>query len=159
MTKEFAMTNAETSPPAAVSNWSFGLRHSLVISASSLVIHGLLLAIRVYRWTISPAQVFLFGPTGGCRFTPTCSQYAMDAIRARGALAGGWLAVKRICRCHPWGRCGHDPVPQNETILLPLLSKRGEGRGEEPNRFQIPSPRPSPRLGGARECAVLKPTR
>jgi hypothetical protein len=159
MTEEFAMTNVETSPRAAVSNWSFRFRHSLVIGASSLVIHGLLLAIRVYRWTISPAQAFLFGPTGGCRFTPTCSQYAMAAIRAHGGLAGGWLGLKRICRCHPWGDGGHDPVPQNETILLPLLSKREEGWGEEPNRFQIPSPRPSTRLGGARECAVLKPTR
>jgi putative membrane protein insertion efficiency factor len=74
----------------------------------------LIFAIRVYRWTISPAQTFLFGPTGGCRFTPMCSQYAMDAIRAHGAMAGGWLAVKRICRCHPWGRCGHDPAPKAE---------------------------------------------
>jgi uncharacterized protein len=81
----------------------------------------LILAIHAYRWTISPAQTFLFGPTGGCRFTPTCSQYAMDAIRARGAMAGGWLAVKRICRCHPWGdparaerSCGHDPAPKAE---------------------------------------------
>ena len=72
------------------------------------------LAIRVYQLTISPAQVFLFGPTGGCRFTPTCSQYAMDAIREHGVLAGGWLAVKRICRCHPWGGCGHDPAPRRK---------------------------------------------
>jgi putative membrane protein insertion efficiency factor len=72
----------------------------------------LILAIRVYRLTISPAQAFLFGPTGGCRFTPTCSQYAMDAIREHGALAGGWMGLKRICRCHPWGRCGHDPAPK-----------------------------------------------
>jgi putative membrane protein insertion efficiency factor len=71
-------------------------------------------AIRVYRWVISPAQVFLFGPTGGCRFTPTCSQYAMDAIQAHGAFAGGALAAKRICRCHPWGGCGHDPAPKKE---------------------------------------------
>jgi uncharacterized protein len=73
--------------------------------------HILVFAIRVYRWTLSPAQFFLFGPTGGCRFTPTCSQYAMDAIRERGALTGSWLALKRICRCHPWVDCGHDPVP------------------------------------------------
>ena len=71
----------------------------------------LIFAIRIYRWTISPAQVFLFGPAGGCRFTPTCSQYAMDAVREHGAVAGGALAAKRICRCHPWGGCGHDPVP------------------------------------------------
>jgi putative membrane protein insertion efficiency factor len=110
MTKEFPMTNVETSPQAAVSHWSFGLCHSFVIRASSFV-------IRIYQLTISPAQVFLFGPIGGCRFTPTCSQYAMDAIREHGALAGGWLAVKRICHCHPWGRCGHDPVPKQEFVI------------------------------------------
>jgi len=115
------MANPEKSAWVAVSAWLFRLRHFLVIRASSLVIHGLVFAIRAYRWTISPAQTFLFGSTGGCRFTPTCSQYAMDAIRARGALAGGWLAVKRICRCHPWGdparaerSCGHDPAPKAE---------------------------------------------
>jgi uncharacterized protein len=73
----------------------------------------LIFAIKLYRWTISPAQVFLFGPTGGCRFTPTCSQFALDAIQAHGALAGGALAAGRICRCHPWGGCGHDPVPKS----------------------------------------------
>jgi len=76
--------------------------------------HILILAVRVYRWTISPAQIFLFGPSGGCRFTPTCSQYAIEAIRVRGTVVGIWLAVKRICRCHPWGDCGHDPVLQEK---------------------------------------------
>jgi putative membrane protein insertion efficiency factor len=112
MTKEFPMTNAESSVRTAVSGLSFGFRHSLVISASSLVIRLLSLAIRAYQLTISPAQTFLFGPTGGCRFTPTCSQYALDAIHTHGAFAGGALAARRICRCHPWGGCGHDPVPE-----------------------------------------------
>jgi putative membrane protein insertion efficiency factor len=107
------MTNAKASTRVAVSDISFGLRHSLVISASSLVIRLLIFAIRAYQLTISPAQIFLFGSTAGCRFTPSCSQYAMDAIHARGALAGGALAAKRICRCHPWGGCGHDPVPKS----------------------------------------------
>ena len=71
----------------------------------------LIFAIRIYRWTISPMQIFLFGPTGGCRFTPSCSQYALDAIQTHGALGGGLLAARRICRCHPWGGCGHDPAP------------------------------------------------
>jgi putative membrane protein insertion efficiency factor len=75
----------------------------------------LISAIRVYQLTLSPALTLLFGPAAGCRFTPTCSQYAMDAVRMRGAVAGSWLAAKRICRCHPFGGCGHDPVPKRGT--------------------------------------------
>jgi uncharacterized protein len=74
--------------------------------------HILVFAVRAYRWTISPAKAFLFGPTGGCRFEPSCSRYALEALQTHGALAGSWLAAKRICRCHPWGGCGHDPVPE-----------------------------------------------
>jgi uncharacterized protein len=74
----------------------------------------LVFAIHAYRWTISPAQLFLFGSTGGCRFTPTCSQYAVESIRTHGSATGSFLALKRICRCHPWGCCGHDPVPQRD---------------------------------------------
>jgi putative membrane protein insertion efficiency factor len=74
--------------------------------------HILVAAVRAYRWTVSPAQIFLFGSTGGCRFTPTCSQYALEALQAHGALTGTLLATKRICRCHPWAECGHDPVPE-----------------------------------------------
>jgi putative membrane protein insertion efficiency factor len=73
--------------------------------------HILVFFIQLYRWTLSPAQRFLFGPGAGCRFTPTCSQYACEAILVHGPIAGPALAVRRICRCHPWGGCGHDPVP------------------------------------------------
>jgi len=90
--------------------WMFDVQGSMFDVPKSVLIF----TIRIYRWTIAPAQVFLFGPTGGCRFTPTCSQYAMDAVHEHGALAGGALAAKRICRCHPWGGCGHDPVPKKE---------------------------------------------
>jgi putative membrane protein insertion efficiency factor len=76
--------------------------------------HFLILAIRAYRLTVSPAQAFLFGGGAGCRFTPTCSAYALDAVAQRGAIAGTFLSVKRICRCHPWGGGGHDPVPKTE---------------------------------------------
>ncbi len=65
----------------------------------------LLALIRAYRFMLSPwwgAQ---------CRFTPTCSHYAMDAIASHGALHGSWLALKRVARCHPWHRGGFDPVP------------------------------------------------
>lgn len=65
----------------------------------------LILPIRFYQLCISP----LLPPS--CRYTPTCSQYAIEAIRKHGALRGSWLAIKRICRCHPWGGSGYDPVP------------------------------------------------
>lgn len=67
----------------------------------------LTLLIRAYRLLISP----LLGPR--CRFHPTCSAYALEAIERFGALRGGWLAVKRISRCHPWHPGGYDPVPQS----------------------------------------------
>ena len=74
----------------------------------------LVAAIQLYRWTISPLQVLLFGPVGGCRFTPTCSAYALEAVRAYGVITGGRLAARRICRCHPWGESGRDPVPKKD---------------------------------------------
>ena len=74
----------------------------------------LISAIRAYQIVISPAQIFLFGPGGGCRFTPSCSQYAIEALRTHGAVAGTALAARRICRCHPWGGCGDDPVLKPE---------------------------------------------
>ncbi len=64
--------------------------------------------IRFYQMSISP----MF--PASCRYTPTCSQYAVEAIDRHGPLRGGWLAVKRICRCHPWGGYGYDPVPPPE---------------------------------------------
>jgi len=72
--------------------------------------HIVVLAVRLYRWTLSPLLSALGGPLSGCRYTPTCSAYAIEAVQKHGALAGGWLAAKRVCRCHPWGKCGHDPV-------------------------------------------------
>ena len=65
----------------------------------------LLMPIAFYQTCISP-----FTPPS-CRFTPTCSQYAKEAIIKHGPLKGVWLAIKRILRCHPWGGSGYDPVP------------------------------------------------
>ena len=65
----------------------------------------LLAAIRYYRLRISPYR------QPCCRFIPTCSQYAMEAIEKYGALKGGWLALRRLLRCHPLGGSGYDPVP------------------------------------------------
>ncbi|MGE0748338.1 MAG: membrane protein insertion efficiency factor YidD [Rhodospirillales bacterium] len=61
--------------------------------------------ILAYRWLISPVL------PAACRFHPSCSAYALEAVRQHGALAGGCLAVRRILRCHPWGGQGYDPVP------------------------------------------------
>lgn len=61
--------------------------------------------IRFYQLSISP----LLGQN--CRYTPTCSQYSIEAINKHGPFKGGWLALKRILSCHPWGGHGHDPVP------------------------------------------------
>jgi putative membrane protein insertion efficiency factor len=51
-----------------------------------------------------------------CRFTPTCSSYGVEAVERHGALRGGALAVRRVLRCHPWGRFGYDPVPESRGI-------------------------------------------
>ena len=73
--------------------------------------HILVFGVRLYQLTISPAKTALFGPLARCRFEPTCSHYAIEAIRAHGAWKGGGLALGRLGRCHPWGGCGIDPVP------------------------------------------------
>lgn len=74
--------------------------------AKKILIAPLVLLIKFYQICISPLKG---GPT--CRFTPTCSQYALEALRKYGLFKGGWLALKRILRCHPWGGSGYDPVP------------------------------------------------
>lgn len=73
--------------------------------------HVLLLLIQVYRWVLSPLKVALAGPAARCRFDPSCSEYALEAVRLHGACRGGRLALGRLARCHPWGGCGCDPVP------------------------------------------------
>jgi uncharacterized protein len=61
--------------------------------------------IKIYQLIISPWM----GPS--CRYTPTCSQYGIEALKKYGPIKGSWLTLKRIARCHPWGGHGHDPVP------------------------------------------------
>ncbi|MGP9790799.1 membrane protein insertion efficiency factor YidD [Roseinatronobacter sp. NSM] len=63
------------------------------------------LPVRFYRVVFSPWVGH------GCRFQPTCSAYALDALQRHGAIRGAWLALRRIGRCHPWGGAGYDPVP------------------------------------------------
>ncbi len=64
-----------------------------------------ILLIRVYQYTLSP----FLGKS--CRYTPTCSVYGVEAIKKHGPFKGGWLAIKRIGSCNPWGGSGYDPVP------------------------------------------------
>src|SRR5258705_4587545 len=69
--------------------------------------------VRIYRAGISPLLTAVSLPFGlGCRFTPTCSQYALEAVRQHGVVKGTALAAGRLCRCHPWGGSGYDPVPE-----------------------------------------------
>lgn len=72
----------------------------------------LLFLIKIYQWFSK------FTPSV-CRFTPTCSEYTKQAIIKYGVIKGGWLGIKRICRCHPWNPGGYDPVPD-----LPTKSQR-----------------------------------
>ncbi|MEM6885348.1 MAG: membrane protein insertion efficiency factor YidD [Verrucomicrobiota bacterium] len=67
--------------------------------------------IRGYQLVISPTLTALSGGHGCCRFNPTCSEYAIQALRKHGVIRGSWLAIRRISRCHPWGGSGYDPVP------------------------------------------------
>lgn len=87
---------------------------------------ALMLPIVFYRRFISP----LLGPV--CRYQPTCSAYALEALRVHGALRGGWLTMRRIGRCHPFRPGGHDPVPprkgEGPTDLAPR--ERGTAIGE-----------------------------
>lgn len=77
----------------------------------------LIIFVRGYQIVISPVLHFICGPFSGCRFTPTCSQYFIDAVRVQGALKGSWLGICRIFRCQPWGGQGYDPAPGWEEFV------------------------------------------
>ena len=77
----------------------------------------LVFAIRGYQRVLSPGLAAFGRPLGlGCRFVPSCSAYALEAVQVRGAWQGVGLATRRLCRCHPWGGCGYDPVPAEKGI-------------------------------------------
>jgi putative membrane protein insertion efficiency factor len=76
------------------------------VSVPARILRGLILAYQhLFAWRPSP-----------CRYVPTCSTYALDAVEQHGAVRGGWLTVRRISRCHPWGGHGFDPVPDRRPV-------------------------------------------
>ncbi len=78
------------------------------------------LLITLYRRALSPLL------PGSCRFSPTCSAYAAEALRTHGLLRGGWLAARRLLRCHPWRAGGLDPVPPPAAALVRSPTSTGE---------------------------------
>ena len=87
----------ETTKPTAAAKPANALKNILAFPFIAV--------IKIYQWIISP----WLGPK--CRYTPTCSNYALEAFKKYGPLKGFWLSVKRIASCHPWGGHGYDPVP------------------------------------------------
>jgi len=88
---------------------------------ASLLLRAL---IRGYQLLISPIL-----PPNSCRFLPTCSHYGMEAIERHGPLAGSWLTLRRLLRCHPWGGSGYDPVPPVLEIAHAPKTSRVDGHG------------------------------
>lgn len=89
--------------------------HSLAGAIVQLPARALIGLIRIYQRLVSPVLPALFGPNCGCRFAPTCSHYAADAVRTHGALRGAWLAARRLVKCTPLHPGGFDPVPPRCT--------------------------------------------
>jgi uncharacterized protein len=103
--------------------------------AGSAAARGVIFVIQLYRNTISPLRL----PT--CRFTPTCSQYAVEALAEYGLLRGSWLAAVRLCKCGPWHRGGWDPISERaerwrgprrtvkaDDLVWDTPGKRGESK-------------------------------
>jgi len=79
--------------------------------AASEMTSLLIIMLRFYKQWLSPLVHALGGPGCGCRFEPTCSAYFAEALQEHGLVQGAAMGIARICRCHPWGGCGYDPVP------------------------------------------------
>jgi len=97
---------------------------------SALMLGFVRFFIRVYQCTLSPLLTLICGAGSGCRFTPTCSAYFLEAIETNGIARGSWLGLKRLARCQPWGGCGYDPVPAREPEARKLATSGGQEAGK-----------------------------
>lgn len=88
--------------------------------------------IRFYQRILNPMLKVISGPGMGCRYSPSCSNYFLQAVEIHGPLRGCWMGICRILRCHPWGGSGYDPVP----------SPRNTGEGQDPCSCHHESPHP-----------------
>ncbi len=77
---------------------------------------AVLILLRTYKYAVSP----MFSPA--CRYVPTCSEYATEAVEHYGVLRGGWMSLKRVLRCHPLAKSGYDPVPKDSAATGRCLS-------------------------------------
>jgi hypothetical protein len=86
------------------------------------------LVIRFYQRILNPMLKFAAGPAAGCRFSPTCSNYFLQAVELHGPWRGSWYGICRIFRCHPWGGSGYDPVPPHHhpDSRQPSCSNHGD---------------------------------
>ena len=93
-------------------------------SVGSSAARAVIFVIQLYRHTVSPLRL----PT--CRFTPTCSQYAVEALSEYGVVKGGWLAVVRLLKCGPWHKGGWDPIPERRDAAHESCGDADEYRGD-----------------------------
>lgn len=99
----------------------------------------LIVLVKFYQRCISP-----FTPAS-CRYTPTCSQYALEALRKYGPLKGTWLTLKRLSRCHPWGGSGYDPYPNKGRRTFSYPTLHPEIRADRRVRYSGYFPKPAVR--------------
>ena len=104
--------------------------------APLMIARFLVLILSAYRHVLSPCLHWLAGPGAGCRFEPSCSAYCIEALTAHGAVKGLSLGVRRVCRCHPWGGFGYDPVPPAAPGMICAPATRTSGP-EKLNQAQL----------------------
>lgn len=118
-------------------------------TAPSPVARGMRLCVRAYQIVVSPTLHVVGGPGCGCRFTPTCSHYALEALATHGALRGSLLTARRLLRCQPWGAHGADPVPPPATPASASASRSARRVASRSAAAPIPPPTPAQASGRA----------